>query len=89
MAEIEFYFTSEQHNDPFTVKADGKVHPATNNAGVWALTVNAGLLGLNVSGQFLVTVDTARKEVVFQARGFAAGDSGGSAKLLPRRSGPF
>jgi hypothetical protein len=27
-----------------------------------------GLLGLNVSGQFLVTVDTARKEVVFQAR---------------------
>jgi clan AA aspartic protease (TIGR02281 family) len=28
----------------------------------------AGLLGLNVSGQFLVTVDTARKEVVFQAR---------------------
>jgi clan AA aspartic protease (TIGR02281 family) len=28
----------------------------------------AGLLGLNVSGQFLVTVDTARKEVIFQAR---------------------
>lgn len=28
----------------------------------------SGLLGLNVSGQFLVTVDTARKEVVFQAR---------------------
>lgn len=28
----------------------------------------AGLLGLNVSGQFLVTVDTVRKEVVFQAR---------------------
>ncbi len=29
---------------------------------------SAGLLGLNVSGQFLVTVDTARKEVVFQGR---------------------
>lgn len=29
---------------------------------------SAGLLGLNVSGQFLVTVDTARKEVIFQAR---------------------
>jgi hypothetical protein len=28
----------------------------------------AGLLGLNVSGQYLVTVDTVRKEVVFQAR---------------------
>lgn len=28
----------------------------------------SGLLGLNVSGQFLVTVDTVRKEVVFQAR---------------------
>lgn len=28
----------------------------------------AGLLGLNVSGQFLVTVDTQRKEVVFQGR---------------------
>ncbi|MSQ00308.1 MAG: hypothetical protein EXR71_00270 [Myxococcales bacterium] len=28
----------------------------------------AGLLGLNVSGQFLVTVDTARQEVVFQGR---------------------
>lgn len=28
----------------------------------------SGLLGLNVSGQFLVTVDTARKEVVFQVR---------------------
>lgn len=28
----------------------------------------AGLLGLNVSGQFLVTVDTVRKEVLFQAR---------------------
>lgn len=28
----------------------------------------AGLLGLNVSGQFLVTVDTLRKEVVFQGR---------------------
>ena len=28
----------------------------------------AGLLGLNVSGQFLVTLDTARKEVVFQVR---------------------
>lgn len=28
----------------------------------------AGLLGLNVSGQFLVTVDTVRKEVGFQAR---------------------
>jgi clan AA aspartic protease (TIGR02281 family) len=28
----------------------------------------AGLLGLNVSSQFLVTVDTRRKEVVFQAR---------------------
>lgn len=28
----------------------------------------SGLLGLNVSGQFLVTVDTIRKEVVFQAR---------------------
>ncbi len=28
----------------------------------------AGLLGLNVSGQFLVTVDTRRKEVLFQAR---------------------
>ncbi len=28
----------------------------------------AGLLGLNVSGQFLVTVDTVRKEVIFQAR---------------------
>lgn len=28
----------------------------------------SGLLGLNVSGQFLVTVDTARKEVVFQSR---------------------
>ncbi len=28
----------------------------------------AGLLGLNVSGQFLVTLDTARKEVVFQSR---------------------
>jgi clan AA aspartic protease (TIGR02281 family) len=28
----------------------------------------AGLLGLNVSGQFLVTVDTQRKEVVFQPR---------------------
>lgn len=28
----------------------------------------SGLLGLNVSGQFLVTVDTQRKEVVFQAR---------------------
>ncbi len=27
-----------------------------------------GLLGLNVSSQFLVTVDTVRKEVVFQAR---------------------
>ena len=27
-----------------------------------------GLLGLNVSGQFLVTVDTARREVVFQSR---------------------
>ncbi len=27
-----------------------------------------GLLGLNVSSQFLVTVDTARKEVVFQSR---------------------
>ncbi|MDP2309142.1 MAG: retropepsin-like aspartic protease [Pseudomonadota bacterium] len=27
-----------------------------------------GLLGLNVSSQFLVTVDTLRKEVVFQAR---------------------
>lgn len=27
-----------------------------------------GLLGLNVSGQFLVTVDTARKEVIFQVR---------------------
>lgn len=27
-----------------------------------------GLLGLNVSSQFLVTVDTARREVVFQAR---------------------
>ncbi|MFZ5478212.1 MAG: retropepsin-like aspartic protease family protein [Myxococcota bacterium] len=27
-----------------------------------------GLLGLNVSSQFLVTVDTQRKEVVFQAR---------------------
>jgi predicted aspartyl protease len=33
---------------------------------------SAGLLGLNVSGQFLVTVDTARKEVVFQARQGAA-----------------
>jgi len=29
---------------------------------------SAGLLGLNVSSQFLVTVDTRRKEVVFQAR---------------------
>lgn len=28
-----------------------------------------GLLGLNVSGQFLVTVDTRRKEVLFQNRG--------------------
>lgn len=28
----------------------------------------SGLLGLNVSGQFLVTVDTVRKEVIFQAR---------------------
>lgn len=28
----------------------------------------SGLLGLNVSGQFLVTLDTARKEVVFQVR---------------------
>lgn len=28
----------------------------------------SGLLGLNVSGQFLVTVDTARREVVFQER---------------------
>jgi clan AA aspartic protease (TIGR02281 family) len=28
----------------------------------------AGLLGLNVSGQFLVTVDTVRREVIFQAR---------------------
>ncbi len=28
----------------------------------------SGLLGLNVSSQFLVTVDTVRKEVVFQAR---------------------
>lgn len=28
----------------------------------------SGLLGLNVSSQFLVTVDTARQEVVFQAR---------------------
>lgn len=32
----------------------------------------SGLLGLNVSSQFLVTVDTARKEVVFQDRGAAA-----------------
>jgi clan AA aspartic protease (TIGR02281 family) len=29
----------------------------------------AGLLGLIVSGQFLVTLDTARKEVIFQPRG--------------------
>jgi clan AA aspartic protease (TIGR02281 family) len=29
-----------------------------------------GLLGLNVSGQFLVTLDTARKEVVLTERGF-------------------
>jgi clan AA aspartic protease (TIGR02281 family) len=36
----------------------------------------AGLLGLNVSGQFLVTVDTARKEVVFQAR------EGGADRLV-------
>jgi len=28
----------------------------------------SGLLGLNVSGQFLVTLDTARREVVFQVR---------------------
>ncbi len=32
----------------------------------------SGLLGLNVSSQFLVTVDTVRKEVVFQAREGAA-----------------
>lgn len=36
----------------------------------------AGLLGLNVSGQFLVTVDTASKEVIFQAR------AGGGDRLI-------
>lgn len=36
----------------------------------------AGLLGLNVSGQFLVTVDTASKEVIFQAR------QGGGDRLI-------
>lgn len=36
----------------------------------------SGLLGLNVSSQFLVTVDTARREVVFQAR------DGGTDRLI-------
>jgi clan AA aspartic protease (TIGR02281 family) len=36
-----------------------------------------GLLGLNVSSQFLVTVDTVRKEVVFQAREGGAAREGG------------